>query len=158
MAHDKCICWKTTQDERLNRYVHVERDELSHVIRDNKWGGVRRTIRKKGREGGRWCSICLSSPRLCCLLMTPPNVHLRSSLFRWALCRLVTDRHTWQQTDKHGRHEERAQMLNKHTAHKWHGSNPVSPIISYMEDIKTRPQSKTWWTVRVDGWRLQRKC
>lgn len=163
MAHDKCICWKTTQNEKTLQIcacgeARVEPCDKKQQVRCGEENN------NKGREEGRWYSICLSSPRLCCLLMTPPNVHLRSSLFRWALCRLVTDRHTWwpdnnnKQTYKQGRHEEQAQMLDKYTAHKWHGSNQESFIISCTEDKRARPQSKTWWTVKLDGWRLQWKC
>lgn len=35
--------------------------------------------------------VCMCSPRLCWRLTMPPSVHLRSSRFRWALRRLVTD-------------------------------------------------------------------
>ena len=159
VAHDKCICWKMTLDERPSKYVQVGRDELSHVIRDNKWGGGEEN-NNKGRRGRR-CSVCLSSPRLCCLLMTPPNVHLRSSLFRWALCRLVTDKtHVvtrWRHTDKQTnmgdvKSEHKCCTNTQHT--KWHGSSPESLVISHnMEDIKKHDHKvQTWWTVRVDGW------
>lgn len=39
----------------------------------------------------RHASLRVFSPRLCWRLTIPPSVHLRSSLFRWALRLLVTD-------------------------------------------------------------------
>lgn len=61
---------------------------------DAGWDKQRRQGHTHAHKQRHWsCSICLTSPRLCCRLMTPPSVHLRSSLFRWALWRLVTDGH-----------------------------------------------------------------
>lgn len=109
-----------------------------------------------GREGV--CRICLSSPRLCCLLMTPPNVHLRSSLFRWALCRLVTDGHT-RNGDMRNMESEHKCYTNAQQ-HKWHGRNSHSAVISYMENIRTglqSPKKKNGGQVLVNGWRLQQE-
>lgn len=95
----------------------------------------KRQVGQWQRKGERWCSICLKSPRLCCRLMTPPNVHLRSSLFRWALCRLVTDRHTWWPDDNKQTQETWRATTNVTQTHKRHGSNGRTTW---------KQQSKTW--------------
>ena len=84
------------------------------------WGRHRERGEQRWRGGGGGgMQHLISSPRLCCRLITPPNVHLRSSLFRWALWRLVTDRHTrWGKHTHTHTHKERAQML-----HRWRGAS-----------------------------------
>lgn len=140
---------------KVNMWMQSEEEEETETTRwveenNNNWG----------EQGRGCCSICLSSPRLCCLLMTPPNVHLRSSLFRWALCRLVTDGHT--------RNNGMRDMESEHKCytnaqqHKWHGCNSHSPVISYVENIRTGPQSpketkKHGGQVLVNGWGLQQE-
>lgn len=80
----------------------------------------------------------LSSPRLCCLLMTPPNVHLRSSLFRWALCRLVTDTHTHTRRpdDKEGSNKH-GDMKSKHKCYtNTQHTNDMDPLLATWRTLK----------------------
>lgn len=63
-------------------------------------------------------SMCMCSPRLCWRLTMPPSVHLRSSRFRWALRRLVTDTDGWGKEKSRGGKQKR-QTNDKLNMNNW---------------------------------------